>query len=249
MPGGKELDLARDRELRPIDDVDLAGQFGRDPQFLTVRRRGEAARPGSDHQVLDHRSGFGVDEMNEIADLGGDVDVASVLADQHAFGLGPRRHLVHGDVLVHVDDGERGCLFVGDVDAAPLLVDREGFGAGAGGELVDDLEGGDVDDVDHVVVATGDVELGVVGVEMHVARPSRDLEILDDLVGLGIEDDDVVGPLVADEHEPSVFRDCGRAHGRKKHGDPACHEGSSSVTSGNRVALRRGPGKLSDHRS
>ena len=37
--GWEKLDLARDLELRPIDDVDLARELGRDPQLLAIGRR------------------------------------------------------------------------------------------------------------------------------------------------------------------------------------------------------------------
>ena len=218
-------------ELLAVDDVDLAGQFGRHPQFLAVGRRRETARPRAHHHVLHHIAAVGIDEMDEIADLGGDVDEMAVLADEHALGLGAGRHLLDDDVLVHVDDRERGALLVRHVDAPPLLVDAEGLRARPGRELADHLELGDVDDVDHVVVAAGDIELGVVGAEMHVARPPRRLEILDDLVGLGIDDDEVVGLLVAHEDEPGVLGERRRRHGRRRTGrqhTPAMQNGADN---------------------
>jgi len=49
-----------------------------------------------------------------------------------ALGLGAGRHLVDDDVLVDVDDRERGALLVRHVDAAALLVDAEGLRARPG---------------------------------------------------------------------------------------------------------------------
>ena len=124
------------------------------------------------------------------------------------------RHLAHDDVLVHVDDRERGAFLVGDVDAPPRLVDRERLRARTGGELGDHLELAHVDDVDHVVVAARDVELAVVGVEMHVARPARGLDVGDDPVGLRIDHREIVGLLVAHEDEPGVL--CGGRPGERE---------------------------------
>ena len=148
---------------------------------------------------------LGVDHVHEVAHLRGHIEELAVLAQEHAFGLGAGRDLVHDDVLVHVDDGKRRALFVGDVDAPPLFVDGEGLRARAGRELSHHLELGHVDDVDHVVIAAGDVELAAVGVEMHVARAPRGLDILHHLVGLGIEHDQVVGLLVADEDQAGIL--------------------------------------------
>ena len=119
-------------EFGAIDDVDLARQLRRDPQLLAVRRRREPPRPRADHHVCATCPPSGVDLVHEVADLGGHVDDLAVLADEHALGLGAGRHLLDDDVLVDVDDGERGALLVRHVDAPALLVESEGLRARPG---------------------------------------------------------------------------------------------------------------------
>ena len=218
MPGRLKLDLALDRELLAVDDIDLAGQFGGYPKFLAVGRGGEAARAGADHDVLLHIAAVGVDQMHEIADLRRNVDVMPVFADEHALGLGAGRDFLDDDVLVHVDDRKRGPFFVGNVDATALLVDPEGFRTRSGGQLADHFELGHVDDVDHVVVAAGHVKFAVIGAEMHVARAPRRLQVLDQLVGLGVDDDDVVGLFVRHEDQPGILGGADRAQRGNENG-------------------------------
>ena len=124
---------------------------------------------------------------------------------KHALGLGAGRHLLHDDVLVDIDDGERRTFLLGDVDAPTLFVDGEGLRARSGGKLADHFELGHVDNIDDVVVAAGNVELAMVSIEMHVARTARNLDVLDHLIGLGIDDDQIVGLLVADEDQAGIL--------------------------------------------
>src|SRR5262245_23805060 len=67
--GRKELDLAGDFELRPVDDVDLAGKLGGDPQLLAVGCRRKPARPRAHDHVLEHVATLGIDEVNEVTHL------------------------------------------------------------------------------------------------------------------------------------------------------------------------------------
>ena len=161
-------------------------------------------------------SALRVDQMDEVAHFRRHVEGLAVLAEEHALGLGAGRHLVHDDVLVDIDDGERRTFFVGDVDPPTLFIQSKGLGARSGGELADHFELGHVDDVDDVVVATGNVELATIGTEMHVARTARDLDVLDHLIGLGIEDDQIVGLLVADEDQAGVLG-MGLTRGESRH--------------------------------
>src|SRR5579871_633358 len=208
--GRQKLELACDGEFLPVDDVDLAGQLRRYPQFLPVRGRREAPRPGADHHVLHHIARIRIDEVDEIPHLGGDVDEMAVFADEHALRFGAGRHLLDDDVLVHIDHGKRRAFLVGHVDTAARFIDAEGLRTRPGGQLADHLELGYVDDVDHVVITARDIELGVIGTEVHVARTARRPEILDNLVGLGIDNDEIVGFFVAYEDEAGVLGPSGR---------------------------------------
>ena len=111
-----------------VDDVHLAGELRRHPQFLAVRRRREPARPRTDNHVARDRAAVGIDRVHEVAGLGGDVDGVAVIADQHALRLGPGRHLPDDDVTIHVDDRERRALFGRNINAASLPVDAERLG-------------------------------------------------------------------------------------------------------------------------
>src|SRR5215470_5174059 len=95
----QEFDLAGDLELLAIDDVDLAGKLGRDPQLLAVGRRREPAWPRAHNHILDHVPAIGVDHVNEITNLRRDIDDLTVLADEHALRLRAGRHLLNGDGL------------------------------------------------------------------------------------------------------------------------------------------------------
>jgi len=146
-------------------------------KLLLVRRQHEAARPGSDDDVVDDGALGSVDNVHHVGDLGKWRRDGFVFAQHHALGFGTGRDPRGRCSWCDVDLLHRRVLFVRDVDRLVVTGQDEHLRAASGRDVIDHLQRCDVDDVDHVVVATGDVEKRVAALNL-ISRGRREVLML-----------------------------------------------------------------------
>ena len=110
-----------DLHLRRVDDIEIAGRFGRNDGELAAVDERDRARPRPDLQLPFHLERGDVDEEHVAAGLAGDDERLAIGRERHAFRLLAQRDDVL-DLAVGDVDGARGLhVLVRDIQLPAVL--------------------------------------------------------------------------------------------------------------------------------